>query len=364
MKSARIPELDGLRGVAILLVVSFHYLNNQLTESASSLGKIIGKATGFGWIGVDLFFVLSGFLIGNIILRYGHSGSFFKAFYIKRILRIIPNYFLLIFIFLVIAALPYFSNAVFLTHGNIIPGWSYFAMVHNFYMAGFANMGANSMSITWSIGIEEQFYLTFPFILLFIRRKHIPWVLVALIALAPFFRSLYADWVSSYVLIWCRMDALSFGVLGAWLMLDDKAQQLTHKYYQWLLVLLAVDLLIAGFLYAKFGDLGVFKQTFFSVAFLITLLIAINRTGTLLAWAMRIQPLRWVGQISYSLYLFHYIILGLFHFVILDHAYLGLNTTTDVLVTIGATVFSLFFSWLVYISLESPLVNFGKRYKY
>src|SRR5437763_11521049 len=62
--SIRIIELDGLRGIAILLVVSFHYLNNQLLESQNSFGKVLGRATQFGWLGVDLFFVLSGFLIG------------------------------------------------------------------------------------------------------------------------------------------------------------------------------------------------------------------------------------------------------------------------------------------------------------
>ena len=68
-KQKRIPELDGLRGIAVLMVVAFHYINNQLVNANSHLGKIFYKLTSVGWVGVDLFFVLSGFLIGTILMN-------------------------------------------------------------------------------------------------------------------------------------------------------------------------------------------------------------------------------------------------------------------------------------------------------
>src|SRR5215467_121159 len=71
--SIRITELDGLRGIAILLVMSFHYLNNQLSESDNRWGRLIATGTQFGWLGVDLFFVLSGFLIGTILIANKRS---------------------------------------------------------------------------------------------------------------------------------------------------------------------------------------------------------------------------------------------------------------------------------------------------
>src|ERR1700692_1846026 len=69
IKQKRIPELDGLRGIAVLMVVAFHYVNNQLINSNTYLGRIFYKLTSVGWVGVDLFFVLSGFLIGTILLN-------------------------------------------------------------------------------------------------------------------------------------------------------------------------------------------------------------------------------------------------------------------------------------------------------
>ena len=81
-QSKRIPELDGLRGIAILLVLSFHYINNQLIQSENKIGKTLTKLTSFGWVGVDLFFVLSGFLIGSILMRSQSSPKYFTTFFV------------------------------------------------------------------------------------------------------------------------------------------------------------------------------------------------------------------------------------------------------------------------------------------
>ncbi|HKP32089.1 MAG TPA: acyltransferase family protein, partial [Chitinophagaceae bacterium] len=79
----RIKELDGLRGIAILLVLSFHYINNQMVNRTDTLSKAITKATSFGWVGVDLFFVLSGFLIGSILIANKLKDNYFRTFYIR-----------------------------------------------------------------------------------------------------------------------------------------------------------------------------------------------------------------------------------------------------------------------------------------
>ena len=105
-ENSRIKQLDGLRGLAVLFVVAFHYINNQISnglvdqQSATTFQKILLKATYFGWVGVDLFFVLSGFLIGSILLRNKKSINLFKTFYIRRFVRIIPIYYLLLLVFL------------------------------------------------------------------------------------------------------------------------------------------------------------------------------------------------------------------------------------------------------------------------
>ena len=104
--SERIKELDGLRGVAILLVVSFHYINNQLINTPGIVAKSLFTLTSFGWVGVDLFFILSGFLIGSILIKEKGKPNYFSTFYIRRIVRIIPNYYLLLGVFAILLSVP------------------------------------------------------------------------------------------------------------------------------------------------------------------------------------------------------------------------------------------------------------------
>ena len=99
--NSRIPELDGIRAMAILLILFFHYINNQLPESNNIFLRLLQKATSLGWSGVDLFFVLSGFLIGGILIRNKESENYFKTFYIRRFYRIFPFYYVLIYLFII-----------------------------------------------------------------------------------------------------------------------------------------------------------------------------------------------------------------------------------------------------------------------
>ena len=91
--AARILELDGLRGVAILTVVSLHYLWARIPLPSSGLWRYVVRVGLTGWAGVDLFFVLSGFLIGGIVLNARQSGRYYSTFYARRICRIFPLYF-------------------------------------------------------------------------------------------------------------------------------------------------------------------------------------------------------------------------------------------------------------------------------
>src|SRR5260370_30559316 len=95
----RIPELDGLRGLAILLVLVFHYISQEGVLPSGSFGDRLQRLVIMGWTGVDLFFVLSGFLIGGILMDVRGSPSYFKTFYIRRFFRIVPIYYLWIILY-------------------------------------------------------------------------------------------------------------------------------------------------------------------------------------------------------------------------------------------------------------------------
>ncbi len=359
----RIIEIDGIRGVAILLVISFHYINNQLVESTNFFGKIMAKATGFGWVGVDLFFVLSGFLIGSVLLNSKISSNYFSTFYTRRIVRIIPNYFLFITIFLLIIKSGYFDKNYFLTGNNVIPIWSYYFMIHNFFMFGSQNLGNDSVCITWSIGIEEQFYLIIPFLLWKLNSKWIPYLMIAIVFIAIISRMQYDHWIERYVILNCRADSLSLGVLVAWFNFEYSLTEEIPKIKKILVFVLLFVMGFCGIIHLIYGDLGVFKHTLFSIIFAISILFALGMNQNLYGKILRNKVLCWVGSISYSLYLFHYMILGLVHHFDGKNGII-INNIKDVILTLIAFIITFGFSSLVYSYLEIPMIKIGKKFKY
>jgi peptidoglycan/LPS O-acetylase OafA/YrhL len=145
--SSRLNGLDTLRAIAILLVLIFHY------RTVVSSELLFGFITRIGWVGVDLFFVLSGYLIGDQILRaYSNRESFsFKNFYARRLLRTLPNYYVVFSLYLV---LPTLLNGTYTA-----PVWQFFSFTQNLDMRP-----GETFTHSWSLCVEEQFYLLFPLI--------------------------------------------------------------------------------------------------------------------------------------------------------------------------------------------------------
>jgi peptidoglycan/LPS O-acetylase OafA/YrhL len=359
----RIVELDGLRGIAILLVMSFHYINNQLLNSLHPLGKALCKITSFGWVGVDLFFVLSGFLIGSILIRTKGSKKFFSTFYIRRLVRIVPNYYLLLILFVFVQSLPYFSENYMLTGNQTIPIVSYFVMLHNLYMANMDNMGNGILSISWSIGIEEQFYLIFPLIVYLIKDSWLPVILVAAIIGASIVRMHFDHWIPRYVLLPARMDSISMGVLVACLHKNHKFDTFVKKYLYVIIAILLIDIALCSYWYALYNDLGVIKHTLFAIAFAVCMVLALAKTPVY-SMLLRNRTLCWIGTISYSLYLFHYFILALFHHIIGNTRGVVIDNPLDLMITLLALALSFAMAWAVFKWVETPMVKWGKKFNY
>ena len=361
--TGRIKELDGLRGVAILLVVSFHYVNTQLVDNTNHISQVLAKITSFGWVGVDLFFVLSGFLIGNILITNKRSPNYFSTFYIRRIVRIIPNYFFLLVICGVMFNMDYFKGNYFFSDPGNIPLWSYFLMIHNFFMAHYDSLGNRALSITWSIGIEEQFYLIFPFLVYYLKNRWLPILLTVLVFGAIITRSMFHTWVPQYVLLPSRMDGLSLGFLVAYAYSGNYLFIHKIKLAKLLGILLTAVVITSAILLWRFHDLGVGKHTLFAVAFSILLIFSLIFNNSLYCRLLRNKLLGWIGVISYSLYLFHYAILGLAYHVAGKNG-IGIHTYSDIGISLLAFVISIGFSWLVYKLLEQPMVKIGKLRTY
>ena len=217
----RIPALDGLRGIAILLVLMRHGIFG-LESSSPMVNRLVtlGQLT---WSGVDLFFVLSGFLIGGILLDAVNSPHYYQTFYARRAYRILPLYFAFTFFFL-LRHLPvrFMPGVLGETSHLTIPWASYLTFTQNFFMARLGWFGPTAMVVTWSLAVEEQFYLVIPFVIRKVRGRSLVvamgFVFVAAACLRILLRhTLTHGNFACYVLMPCRADALCLGVLSAYL---------------------------------------------------------------------------------------------------------------------------------------------------
>ena len=221
----RIPEVDGLRGIAIASVLAWHYL---IMPAVAKPGTALSYSLVFGrlaWSGVDLFFVLSGFLIGGILIDARYATNYFRVFYTRRLFRIVPIYATILLIFpaiLFAAQWAHCGDFSWLTSG-LAPAYCYWTFTQNIWMALTNSLGANALGITWSLAIEEQFYLTLPLVIRF-RSSHGRLILVlAGICFAPIIRTaIHLFWphnqLAGFLLMPCRADALLLGVLAAMLL--------------------------------------------------------------------------------------------------------------------------------------------------
>lgn len=209
--SARIPVLDGIRGLAILLVMLHH---QTLLESSARLDSLFASIMGMGGSGVDLFFVLSGFLITRILLAAREQPHYFRNFYARRTLRIFPLYYAVVaFSLLVLPMIPHAKAARFaVAEADGIWYWLYLS---NFSIAYHGAFRHGILDISWSLAIEEQFYLLWPLIVMLVSPRRLPWLCLALVGISLLSRAALAaagvGGIPIYTLTFCRMDGLAMG---------------------------------------------------------------------------------------------------------------------------------------------------------
>src|SRR5579863_7323258 len=210
---ARVPALDGLRGIAILAVFFYHYARGAGEHTSSVFVRAASVVFGFGWTGVDLFFVLSGFLISGILYDTLADPGYFKKFYIRRMLRIFPIYYLLIAIFLVLT--PVLGIHWKPAHLFFLVYLGYPATLVWPRLADVSSMVA--ITHLWSLSVEEQFYVIWPWMISKLRdHKSIlrACVLIATAALVVRVLICTTGWLSvtwAYTFLVCRMDTIATG---------------------------------------------------------------------------------------------------------------------------------------------------------
>jgi peptidoglycan/LPS O-acetylase OafA/YrhL len=370
--SARIPALDGLRGVAILLVLLSHSVFGL--ESSSPLVNHLVAVGRLSWSGVDLFFVLSGFLIGGILLDVRASPRYYSTFYARRGYRILPVYFLLTGLFLVrhlpLRVLPGMLGT---TSPLSIPWYSYFTFTQSFFMIHHGWYGAPALAVTWSLAVEEQFYLIAPWVMRFTRGSRLLAILALTIVAAPFLRLLIRHAISHgdfacYVLMPCRADALCLGVLSAYLVRRPRFWRLLvlRRFFLWT----AAGILLAALAFMTYQNYGQFSQPMttwgYSVLALFygcCLLIAVSSSAGL--WH-RLLCMPWLigpGTLSYCTYLLHFpLIQGgrrVFYALIPGH-----SETAYLMGAISAVIVTLILAMLSWRYFEKPMLRRGHKYQY
>ncbi len=301
---SHIPALDGLRGSAILIVMFIHFYLFQGTKAyldSTFLKQFWGLAA-FGWCGVDLFFVISGFLITSILLNTKESPSYLKSFYSRRAVRIFPLYFLCLLLYYHVP-LSVFRIDPGLPHSpHEIWFWTYLA---NWKIGLWKN---DELSLFWSLCVEEQFYFIWPLVVWITGKRTFPWLCLGLIgaSLCAGIGFELAGLPMNFVFMasFPRAEAIVMGSLLAWLV----RQSWRHRVTEHLKLLLP----------ASFGLMLVcalnppYFQGFYTLQFLIVgvgwsalVLDCCTHSDGLAARVMRSRFLGSFGKYSYAIYVLH-----------------------------------------------------------
>lgn len=351
----RVPQLDGVRGIAVSLVVLYHYGSYYSNEAA--LFPALRWIAHRGWVGVDLFFVLSGFLIGGIAIANREADNSFSTFYFRRFLRIFPLYY-----FLLIASAIYMWVQPLPKHISLVPYFLYFT---NNILALTGEPGPSWLKPAWTLAVEEQFYLLLPAIVALVPPRLLKYVFMAGILVAISLRAaaylipLERPFVFSWFLTPCRSEGLCYGVLLA-LLIRNGAGAISRR----ALILTCYAVLFASLL-------G-FVVAYRSVDLLVTAGLAMLGPGFFAVVALSILHergplalitgtglLRWIGVRTYAIYLFHVPVFLIIR-QLLHMAGVSLFGSAQVL-ALGVTLLVASVSWRL---IEAPLIGVGHRMKY
>ena len=345
------PDIDGLRALAILLVVIFHAFPQWLPG---------------GFIGVDIFFVISGYLISQILFENLDQGTFsFKEFYIRRVLRIFPALLLVLLACYAYGWWDWLSDDFALLGKHIATGALFVSNIALWQESGYFDQSAELKPLLhlWSLGIEEQFYLIWPAFIFFLwpSKHYLPKIILG-IAIISFISSILmigADPIAAFYAPWTRFWELAAGSYLAYLHFDKNTVHQHSKKIR-VLKLSPNQLSLIGLVFLSIAILTIHPKVSFPGWW------ALLPVGAALCWLAAGQGgwlnrtilshpiLVWIGLISYPLYLWHWPLLAFARMREGPHLSLSLR-----LILVGL---AFVLAWLTYQWLEKP-IRFHKAWR-
>ena len=370
--TAYTPALDGLRGLAIILVLFHHY---TILQPVTDVDRMLIAIPLIGWCGVDLFFVLSGFLITGILIDARGSDRYFVSFYARRTLRIFPLYYLIVFLSLIV--LPRVPAAEALLAGDNPPRDQapYWLYLTNFAVAERGAFSHGILDVAWSLAIEEQFYLLWAVLVWMCPPRLLGPVCGALIMLPAIARSLAVargvEPIDAYVLTFYRADALATGALLAWLLRAGWLQRAGRAGLAVAAGAAAAVIAICVYEGDSWWWQPLMQQAGYSV-------LAVTGAGMLVAAVVQRHDSRWprllsagwlraFGKYSYCLYLIHLPVMRIVRAYVLapaEFSIFGSVWVGQLIFYAVATPAAFGLAWLSWRYFEAPILRLKARFPY
>ena len=341
-----IPALDGVRAIAVLIVICFHFCQGFSHEANAFVGKIAV----WGQTGVDLFFVLSGFLITGILLDSKGSAHFLRNFYVRRILRIFPLYYITLLSLYLVLPILHLNQWTPFSHSV----WFWFYMQN--VPATFAPELASGPNHFWSLAVEEHYYLVWPFIIMLLNRNRLFKAIGLAVAISLLTRVIFIHYATFYFTL-ARLDGLA---IGSGIAVAARTQGLSRlcSRTRLLLAILGPVLVLAQILAGGEGlpVIQIVKSTLIaSVYACVIILIIENQCGWMVTKLLSGRILGSVGKYSYGMYVLHPFILSWLGAAGVSFGLFGLS------ISILTTYLAAWISWSFF---ERPFLGLKKHFEY
>lgn len=364
-----IYALDGLRGVAILLVCIAHFYQVDelgLYESNKYLGIISFKLSQIGLRGVDLFFILSGYLITRILINTKESNNYFLSFYMRRFFRIFPLYYMVLFVsFFVLPNFIESNKEIDLIVEHQWKLWAYISNLFFIYPVSWDIDSFPNFGHFWSLAVEEHFYLFWPFLIYFARKNTLKFMLgVLILSLSCWILGFFVAFFNWTTLKYASVLAVG-GIIAYYEVYHIEVIKTYYKRYKKYLIYIFILLLLSSFIPRSFGEFGEFIMFLVSLYFFSTLVIVTifsDKKNNILSN----KTLMFFGKISYGIYVYHGMLRPYFKIWFYEPLYMNLSDgiLASLLYTVLSTIISVLIAYVSWEFFEKHILKLKKHFDY